>query len=279
MCEVMMVSTSAYYRWLANPIGKRDLRNFELDIEIEAIFRKHKSRYGVKRIYEELKGKEWKVTEKKVSERMKHLNLVAKANKAFVKTTDSNHNKHVAPNILKQNFYAENKNQKWVTDITYIPTQEGWLYLCVMIDLYSRMVIGWSMDDNMRSDLVCNSLQMAMFRRGMPSGVIVHSDKGSQYCSENFQEKLTEHKLVSSMSGTGCCYDNAACESFFGTLKTELCDDENYQTREEAKSSIFEYIETYYNVERKHSTINYMTPKEFEFKMDSEKLNCPKLVG
>ena len=279
MCDVMCVSSSAYYRWLANPIGKRDLKNFELDAEIEAIFQKHKSRYGVKRIYEELKDREWKVTEKKVSERMKYLNLVAKGHKAFIKTTDSNHNKHVASNILKQNFHAEDKNQKWVTDITYIPTQEGWLYLCVMVDLYSRMVIGWSMDDNMRSDLVCNSLQMAMFRRGMPSGVIVHSDKGSQYCSENFQDTLTEHKLISSMSGTGCCYDNAACESFFGTLKTELCDDESYQTREEAKSSIFEYIETYYNAERKHSTINYMTPKEFEYMMESEKLNCPKFAG
>ena len=120
MCEVMCVSSSAYYRWLANPIGKRDLKNFELDTEIEAIFQKHKSRYGVKRIYEELKDREWKVTEKKVSERMKYLNLVAKGNKSFIKTTDSNHNQHVASNILKQNFHAEEKNQKWVTDITYI---------------------------------------------------------------------------------------------------------------------------------------------------------------
>mgnify|MGYP003676245970 CR=1 FL=1 len=166
-----------------------------------------------------------------------------------------------------------------MTDITYINTQEGWLYLCVMIDLHSRMVVGWSMNKRIKADLVCNALRMAMFKRGMPKGVLVHSDKGSQYCSAKFQNLIKKYQLRSSMSGTGCCYDNAACESFFGTLKVESVDDENYQTREKAKRSIFEYIESYYNTKRKHSTINYKTPKEFEFTMKSDLQKCPKLTG
>ena len=276
MCPIMSVSESAYYRWAQNPVSKTDLRHYKLDTEIMGTFNKHKSRYGVKRIYEELKDNDWCVTENKVSERMKLMGLVAKANKPFIKTTDSNHNQYVAPNLLQQDFNAEQHNQKYVTDITYIPTDEGWLYLSVMIDLYSRMVIGWSMADHMRSELVCDTLEMAMFRRGMPTNVIVHSDKGSQYCSKDFQDKINKYQLQSSMSGKGCCYDNAACESFFGTLKVELCDDESYKTIEEAKSSIFEYIEGYYNTQRKHSTINYMTPKEFEDKMKSQHKNSPK---
>lgn len=279
MCKIMKVSSSAYYRWLKTPITKTDIRHHELDQQIRTIFMAHHRRYGVIRIFKDLKEQGWKVTQKKVSERMRVMGLVAKGHKRFVKTTDSNHNRYVAANLLRQTFSASDANEKYVTDITYIPTQEGWMYLCVVIDLYSRMVVGWSMANHMRSELVCDALQMAMFKRGMPRGVIVHSDKGSQYCSDHFQSKLKEYGLISSMSGKGNCYDNAACESFFGTLKTELCDDENYQTIEEAKSSIFEYIETYYNVKRRHSTINYMTPKAFEFKMESEKAKCPKFAG
>ena len=197
LCHALEVSVSGYYRWCANPISKTDLRHYELDTEIKSIFDHHKSRYGVKRIYEEMKDKGWKVTEKKVSERMRIMGLVAKANKKFIKTTDSKHNKYTAPNLLKQNFYAEHANEKYVTDITYIPTQEGWLYLCVMIDLYSRMVVGWSMADHMRSELVCNAVKMAMFRRGMPKDVIVHSDKGSQYCSSDFRSLLSSVKTKS----------------------------------------------------------------------------------
>ena len=279
MCSIFDVSTSGYYRWIENPISKRDIRHQELDEEIFAIFTKNESRYGATRVYKEMKNKGWKVTLNKVSERMKLMDLVSKARKRFIKTTDSKPNQYIQPNILKQNFDASAPNDKYVTDITYIPTNEGFLYLCVMIDLFSRMVIGWSMADHMRSDLVCNALHMAMFRRGMPQNVIVHSDKGSQYASKQFQDKITEYQLQSSMSGTGCCYDNAACESFFGTLKIELCDDENYKTIEQAKSSIFEYIESYYNTQRIHSSINYMTPKEYEDMMESRKQNCPKFAG
>ncbi|WP_196243065.1 IS3 family transposase [Francisella tularensis] len=143
----------------------------------------------------------------------------------------------------------------------------------------SIAVIGWSMDSRMKADLVCSALNMALFRRNFPRGVIIHSDKGSQYCSKQFQDIVKDNWLLSSMSSKGCCYDNAACESFFGTLKVELVHDENYKTREEAKSSIFEYIEAYYNTKRKHSTINYMTPNQFEYIMENEVANCPKLTG
>jgi transposase InsO family protein len=141
------------------------------------------------------------------------------------------------------------------------------------------MVVGWSMNKRMKAQLVCDALHMAMFKRGMPKGVLIHSDKGSQYCSKEFQNLVTKYDLTSSMSGTGCCYDNAACESFFGTLKVELINDENYRTREEAKSSTFEYIEAYYNTKRKHSTINYKTPREFEYMMKSQLQKCPNLTG
>lgn len=279
LCKSLNVSTSSYYRWIHEPIGKRQSNDAELDDAITTIFNEHKSRYGSVRIYKELKDMGWKVTQPRVSKRMKLLGLHAKAARKHKKTTDSHHNKHVSNNFLEQNFTALSVNHRWVTDITYIPTQEGWLYLCVIIDLFSRAVIGWAMDARMKADLVCSALNMALFRRNFPSGVIIHSDKGSQYCSKQYQDVIKEYWLLSSMSYKGCCYDNAACESFFGTLKVELVHDENYKTREEAKLSIFEYIEAYYNTKRKHSTINYMTPNQFEYIMENEEVNCPKLTG
>ncbi|WP_212789131.1 IS3 family transposase [Francisella halioticida] len=173
-----------------------------------------------------LKDKGWKVIQPRVSKRIKLLGLQAKASKKYKVTTNSDHDKKVAGNLLDQDFDAQDINQKWVTDITYIPTQEGWLYLCVIIDLFSRVVIGWSMDKRMKAEIVCNTLNMALFRRDFPTGVIIHSDRGTQYCSEKFQNLISDNWLLSSMSSKGCCYDNAACESFFGTLKVELVHDE-----------------------------------------------------
>lgn len=279
LCKVVDVSTSAYYRWLQEPTSKRQANDQRLDKAIFTIFNQHKARYGATRIYRTLKDEGWQVTEERVSRRMKVMGLASKAARKYTVTTDSDHNKYVSDNLLQQNFSARQANEKWVTDISYIPTDEGWLYLCVIIDLYSRAVIGWAMDKRMKTDLVCNALKMALFRRSMPKGVIIHSDKGSQYCSNDFQKLLKQHSLISSMSGKGCCYDNAACESFFGTLKVELVHDESYKTRVQAKSSIFEYIEAYYNTKRKHSTINYMTPKQFEDTMKSVNQKCPKLTG
>lgn len=255
---------SIYYEWLRYLDKKREKRNNFLDKIIKSIFDEHYGRYGSRRILIELKSKGISCTRAKVAERMKTLNLVAKAAKKFKATTNSNHNKPVAPNVLRQDFSASKPNQKWVSDITYIQTAEGWLYLCVFIDLYSRMVIGWSMSNRMDSKLVENALAMALFKRKFPSNVIVHSDKGSQYCSRAYQQMLAANKLICSMSSVGCCYDNAACESFFHTLKVEMVNEQRYLTRDMAKTSVVEYIECYYNRKRRHSTINFVSPIELE---------------
>jgi putative transposase len=264
MCYMLNLSKSGYYNWVNTPIGPRAKQQEELDIMIKDIFEEHKSRYGSTRIFKELKGLNIPCTRRRISKRMASMGLIAKARRKFKATTDSNHKKSVAQNILNQNFSAYSTNQKWVSDITYIPTKEGWLYLCVFIDLYSRSVVGWSMSDRMKADLVVDALTMSLFRRKFPTGVIVHSDKGSQYASNKYQELLESNGLICSMSGVGCCYDNAPSESFFHSLKVELVHDENYQTREIAKSSIVEYIECYYNRKRRHSAIDYNIPTLYE---------------
>jgi transposase InsO family protein len=264
LCTILEIPKSVYYEWLNVPIGKLPQKIKDLDQMITSIFYEHKCRYGSTRITKEIKVRGLPCTRAMISFRMKHLNLVAKARRKFKVTTDSNHKLPIAANLLQQDFTAIKPNQKWLTDITYIPTKEGWLYLCVFIDLYSRAIIGWSMADNLKSSLVETALSMALFRRKFPSNVIVHSDKGVQYCSKSYQQLLTNNDLICSMSSVGCCYDNAAMESFFHTLKVELVHDERYETREIAKTSIVEYIECYYNRKRRHSAINYMIPAEFE---------------
>lgn len=231
---------------------------------INDIFYEHQCRYGSMRIFSELKKRGVPCTRNMVAKRMEQLDLVAKARRKFKVTTNSEHKMAVANNILQQDFKAINPNEKWVTDITYIETKEGWLYLCVYIDLYSRAVVGWSMGDNMKTELVLNALRMALFKRGFPAGIITHSDRGAQYCSRDYQTMLSEHELICSMSSAGCCYDNAVAESFFHTLKVELVHDEVYETREKAKTSIVEYIECYYNRKRMHSSIGFMSPAQFE---------------
>ncbi len=195
---------------------------------------------------------------------MKRQGLRAKAAKKFKATTNSNHNLPVAPNLLQQDFEAVAPNQKWVGDITYLWTDEGWLYLAVVIDLFSRMVIGWAMSDRMGTELACEALQMALWRRHMPKKVIVHSDRGSQYCSVKYQALLIRHDLIGSMSGKGNCYDNACAESFFHTMKIEVIHGERIATREEMRSVLFEYIEVDYNRNRRHSANGNISPAAFE---------------
>jgi len=264
-CKILDVPKSVYYDWVSSPFGKRQEQTKKLDQMIIKIFNEHHSRYGALRIYQELKVLGIPCTRARISYRMKCLNLVAKAAKKYKpQATDSNHNFNVADNLLQQNFSADKPNEKWVTDITYVPTNEGWLYLCVFMDLFSRSVIGWSMNDNMKSTLITDALTMALYRRKKPTDVIIHSDRGSQYCSYQYQKLLKDNQLIRSMSATGNCYDNAAMESFFHTLKVELIHNEKYETREIAKTSIVEYIECYYNRKRRHSSIDYMIPYEFE---------------
>lgn len=264
MCHILEVSRTGYYGWLKWQPSDRDLSNDQLDAHIRVIFTTHRGRYGSPRITLELKALGLVCSENRVAARMKVLELRAKAKRKFKVTTDSNHTLPIAPNHLQQDFSAGAPNTKWVSDVTYVWTQEGWLYLAVIMDLYSRAIIGWCMQARMTRNLVCEALSSALERRYFPQQVIVHSDRGSQYASEDYRQLLHKHQLVGSMSKRGDCYDNAAMESFFHTLKVELVHDECYITREQAQQSIFEYIECYYNSKRRHSAIAYQTPKQFD---------------
>jgi putative transposase len=258
------IERSGYYAWLKRKPGKRAISNKELDQKIIAIFKAHQSRYGAKRIMDELCDNGEICSKNRVARRMKYLGLRAKAKKKFKVTTDSNHNLPVSPNLLNRDFTATAPNQKWVGDISYVWTEEGWMYLAVVIDLYSRAVVGWSIQSTMSRQLVCDALMMALWRRGFPRGVLFHSDRGSQYCSNDYQRMLKAYGFFCSMSRKGNCWDNAVAESFFHSIKTELIYTERYATRETAKQSIFQYIEVYYNRVRRHSTLGSIAPEIFE---------------
>lgn len=263
MYSLLSIERSGYYAWLTRELGMRAQNNAELDKKIVTLFTVHKGRYGSPRLVQELHGQGTVCGKNRVAKRMRSLGLYAKTKKKFKTTTDSKHCLPISPNLLDRDFVAEDINQKWVGDISYVWTDEGWLYIAVVIDLYSRAVIGWSISSNMTRDLVSNALLMALWRRGFPKGVLFHSDRGSQYCSHDYQNLLRKHGLLSSMSRKGDCWDNSVSESFFNTIKTELIYNERYTTREVAKQSIFEYIEVYYNWVRRHSTIGFCSPMVF----------------
>lgn len=263
-CRVLQVSRPGYYAWSKRATSQREQANKILDEKILGIFKYHKSRYGSPRITEELKDQGEQVNHKRVEKRMKTLEIRAKQAKKFKCTTDSNHDKPIAKNLLEQDFSATAPNQKWVGDITYVWTQSGWLYLAVVLDLYSRQVIGWSMSPRINKKLVCDALTMALWRRHFPKDVIVHTDRGSQYCSKRYQQLIKDNHLVCSMSGRGNCYDNAVAESYFHSLKVECLHGQHFVDRPSAQKEIFEYIEIYYNQQRKHSALGYKTPSQFE---------------
>lgn len=264
MCGVLSVSRSGYYDWTARGPSPHGCSSNELDKRIRAIFAEHRQRYGAPRIAKALHDEGITCSENRIARRMGALGLKAIQAKKFKVTTDSTHSKPVAPDLLKQDFNATAPNQKWTSDITYVWTNEGWLYLAVVMDLYSRAIVGWAMNRRMTQHLVCDALTMALFRRRFPKNTILHSDRGSQYCSMRYQRLLRNNKLRCSMGHKANCYDNAVTESFFHTLKVELVHRERYVTRRKAQSSIFEYIETYYNRQRKHSAIAYQIPMVFE---------------
>lgn len=264
MCHMFSIERSGYYAWLHRKPGKRAKSNEQLDSKIINIFQSHKKRYGSRRITDELQAEGESCSKNRVARRMQALGLQAKAKRKFKVTTDSNHKFPVAPNLLNRNFDASKPNIKWAGDISYIWTEEGWVYLAVVIDLYSRAVMGWSIQRTMTRQLVCDALMMALWRRGFPKGVLFHSDRGSQYCSDDYQKMLKNFKFTCSMSRRGNCWDNAVIESFFHTLKTELVFNEKYKTRKEAKQSIFQYIEVYYNRIRRHSAIGSIAPELYE---------------
>lgn len=264
MCEILSVSSSGYYSWLKRQPSARAISNIKLDIMILQVYKANKKRYGSPRITRALRAMGHVVSVKRVANRMKKMKLKAIARRKFKATTNSNHSLPIYDNVLNQDFTTSNINEKWVSDITYIPTDEGWLYLAVVIDVYSRAVIGWAMGKYINQRLVTDALSMALFKRKFPKGVIVHSDRGSQYCSYSYRNLIDDNSLIGSMSRKGNCWDNSVAESFFHTLKVELVKELSYQNRDEAKQSIFEYIEGYYNRKRIHSSIDYKTPSEVE---------------
>jgi len=268
MCRVLKADKASYYHWIKQgcKVQQEDKKLNEL---IEIIFIQGRENYGTRRIKDKLVQRYgFVVSRRRIGCIMKNLGLIAKTKKRYkINTTNSNHNLPIAPNILNRDFYASYPDEKYVGDITYIPTNEGWLYLATVIDLYSRKIVGWSMDDTMKVSLVNDALTMALIGRNPPKGLIWHTDRGSQYASYAHKNLLQQHGIVQSMSRKGNCWDNAVAESFFHTLKTELIYHEIYETKAQANRAIFEYIEVYYNRQRMHSSNGNLSPAEFEEKM------------
>ena len=265
MARILRISRSGYYKYLSRGKTKRSQENEILSKKIKEIFEKTRKRYGSPRITDELHEMGFKCSKNRVARLMKELDLISRRRKKYkIKTTDSDHELPISPNLLNRNFKVNKPNKVWVSDITYVHTMEGWLFLCIIIDLYSRKIVGWSMKDHMRASLVIDALKMAYNSRRPGRGLIFHSDRGVQYASKDFRLKLTAYKMISSMSRKGNCWDNAVSESFFHSLKTELIHHQRYETRGEAKQDIFEYIEVFYNRERIHSANNYLSPVDYE---------------
>lgn len=263
MCELLNVSRSGYYAWRTRPVSQREMANKALLEKIQAAHAASKGRYGSPRIYEEVKA-DVPCSVNRVARLMRQHGIRAKQAKRYKTTTKSNAQHSHAPNHLEQDFNATRPAEKWVSDITYIWTAAGWLYLAVVIDLFSRRVVGWSMNARMTTQLVADAFQMAWHQVRPAAGLLFHSDRGSQYTSQAFQQLMQKHQVHVSMSGTGNCYDNAVVESFFGSLKMELIYHAAYQTRVEAENDIFFYIEGFYNRQRRHSSLGYVSPLAYE---------------
>jgi len=260
----MQISRSGYYAWRKRGKSSRQRENERLISVVRLAHKKSKGTYGARRMAEEIEAHGSSCGRFRAGTLMKLAGVAAKQKKKFKATTDSKHNLPVAPNLLNRRFKVKEPDRVYVSDITYIWTREGWLYLAVILDLFSRQVVGWSLSTRMSRKLIMNALLMAIWRRRPASGLIFHSDRGSQYCSNDFQKMLKTHGMLSSMSRKGNCWDNAVAESFFGSLKTERVFFSNYITREEARRDIVDYIEMFYNSNRRHSYLGYVSPKEFE---------------
>ena len=269
MCEQLGVSHSGYYAWQGRPPSARSVDTAELGEKIKEVYKENKGRYGSPRIVRDLVAHGRCTSRKRVARIMQDKGLVAKQRKRFRRTTDSNHPYPIAENLLDRNFTTEAPNQVWVTDLTYIWTREGWLYLSAILDLYSRSVVGWAMSETIDTELCSRALEMAVQARRPAAGLVHHSDRGSQYASHDYRAALSKYGMVCSMSRRGNCWDNAVAESFWGTLKTELADEMDFASRSEARTVIFEYIEGFYNLRRRHSSIEYRTPREYEMLFSS----------
>jgi putative transposase len=266
MAKVLGVSRSGYYDWLSRPESKRSLENKKILEKIKEIHKNSREIYGSPKIYKELQNQEIKCGINRVARIMQENNIRSKTRKKFRITTNSAHKNPIAENILNRNFYADTPNKVWVSDITYIHTKEGWYYLCVIIDLFSRKIIGWCMDSGITNSIVIKAFIMAYTNRKPGKNVIFHSDRGVQYTSKDFQKLLKKKGFQCSMSRKGNCWDNACAETFFRSLKVEEVYHNKYYSRKMARRSIFEYIEVFYNRKRIHSYLKNMSPAEFERK-------------
>ena len=263
-CKVLDVSSSGYYAWRERPVSAREMANRELVEKIKVVHAESREAYGSPRIYQELKAQGVACSENRVARLMRLYHIRAKQTRCYKVTTKRNEAHPVAPNVLRRDFAADRPNQKWLADITYIPTLEGWLYLAAMLDLYSRRVVGWAMSDRMTSDLTTSALKMALHQRQPTPGLIHHSDQGSQYTDGTYQALLEAYGVQVSMNSVGTWYDNAPMESFIGTLKVEEVYHCVYHTRDEARVALFDYIESFYNRRRRHSALGYLSPEAYE---------------
>jgi transposase InsO family protein len=263
-CDALDVSESGYHAWAARPPSAGDQRRAELVAMIEVIHAEVRGRYGSPRMTAELNARGHPCSENTVAKLMRGCGVRARRPRRFVRTTDSRHALPVADNVLDRQFDPTVPNAVWAADITYIPTADGWLYLAVVEDLFSRMIVGWAMDGAMESRLVVDALDMAVRRRLPGEGLVAHSDRGSQYASDHYQRALERSGITCSMSRVAQCWDNAPVESFFASLKRELVHDERYTSREQAMASLFEYVEVFYNRVRRHSSLGFVSPAEFE---------------
>lgn len=265
MCQAMEVSRSGFYAWQKRPASRKTLSKELLTKKICQVHTQSRCTYGSPRIQAELAEQGVAICVNTVAKYMSQAGICSKITRRFrVSTTDSRHGLPAAPNRLDRCFQASGPNQKWCCDITYVPTAEGFLYVAAVIDCFSRRIVGWAMDDHLRAELCMDALFMALARRAPSGELLHHSDRGVQYACDQYRQMLAEHGIQASMSRKGDCYDNALMESFWGTLKTELTHHELYPTRVEARHSIFEYIEVFYNRQRRHSAIGYMSPEAFE---------------
>lgn len=264
--EVLEVSRSGYHAWVDRPQSHRSGENRRLTERIKQSHRRSRGIYGSPKVHEDLVSNGEACSVNRVARLMRVADIKSKMARRFVITTNSKNTLQPAPDLLQRQFTAGKPNHAWVSDTTFIATRQGCLYLAVILDLFSRQVIGWAMGNKNDAQLVQEALTMAIWRRGMVKGIIVHSDQGSTYASRAYQQQLRDHGLQCSMSRKGECLDNAVAESFFGTLKNELVYNEDYATRALARQSIFEYIEVFYNRQRRHASLRYMTPVEYEAK-------------
>jgi len=267
LCRILGVTRQGYYAWASREPSSRQQADAKLRDAVKLVFGESRGTYGSPRVREQLRQQGMRVGKRRVEHAMRDLGLVARPRRRYVRTTVSDGSHPVAPNVLDRNFTAEAPNERWVTDITYIWTDEGWAYLAAILDLYSRAVVGWALGDSLSTQLPLAALDAAVRRRRPQPGLLHHSDRGCQYTSRDYRAQLDELGIDVSMSRKGDCWDNAVAESFFATLKRELADGADWRTRDEARTAVFHYLEVWYNRRRRHSALGYLSPVEYELQL------------